>query len=62
MNTVLHELLHVLVSDMGETQKGGALSDSDDEDRFVLSLANALTQVFRDNKWLLAYMQNKLNE
>lgn len=62
VNTVLHELLHVLVSDMGETQKGGALSDSDDEERFVLSLANALTQVFRDNKWLLAYMQNKFNE
>ena len=62
VNTVLHELLHVLVSDMGETQKGGALSDSDDEERFVLSLANALTLVFRDNKWLLAYMQNKFNE
>ena len=62
VNTVLHELLHVLVSDMGETQKGGALSDSDDEERFVFSLSNALTQVFRDNKWLLAYMQSKFNE
>ena len=62
VNTVLHELLHVLVSDMGDTHKGGALSDIEDEERFVFSLSNALTQVFRDNKWLLAYMQSKFNE
>ena len=62
VNTVLHELLHVLVSDMGETQNSGVLSDTDNEERFVLSLSNALTQVFRDNKWLLTYMQSKFNE
>ena len=62
VNTVLHELLHVLVSDMGETQNSGVLSDTDNEERFVLSLSIALTQVFRDNKWLLTYMQSKFNE
>ena len=62
VNTILHELLHVVIMDIGETQKGGLLADDEVEEKFIYNVANYLTQVFRDNKWLLTYMQNKFNE
>jgi Zn-dependent peptidase ImmA (M78 family) len=62
VNTLLHELLHVVITDIGETQKGGLLSDEETEEKFVYNMTNYLTQVFRDNKWLLTYMQTKFNE
>jgi Zn-dependent peptidase ImmA (M78 family) len=62
VNTLLHELLHVVITDIGETQKGGLLADEEVEEKFVYNTANYLTQVFRDNKWFLAYMQTQFNE
>ena len=57
VNTVLHELLHVIVNDIGETQKGGVLAEEETEEKFIYNAANYLSQVFRDNKWLLDYLQ-----
>jgi Zn-dependent peptidase ImmA (M78 family) len=62
VNTILHELLHVVITDIGETQKGGLLADEEVEEKFVYNTANYLTQVFRDNKWFLAYLQTQFNE
>ena len=57
VNTVLHELLHVIINDIGETQKGGVLADEETEEKFIYNAANYLAQVFRDNRWLLDYLQ-----
>ena len=62
VNTILHELLHVIITDTGETQKGGLLADDETEEKFIYNIANCLTQVFRDNKWFLTYMQTQFNE
>jgi len=59
VNTVLHELLHVIINDIGETQKGGVLSDEETEEKFIYNAANYLSQVLRDNKWLLDYLQEQ---
>ena len=57
VNTVLHELLEVIVNDIGETLKGGVLAEEETEEKFIYNAANYLSQVFRDNKWLLDYLQ-----
>ena len=59
VNTVLHELLHVIINDIGETQKGGVLSDEETEEKFIYNAANCLSHVFRDNTWLLDYLQEQ---
>lgn len=59
VNTMLHELLHVIINDIGETQKGGVLSDEETEEKFIYNAANCLSQVFRDNTWLLDYLQEQ---
>jgi len=60
VNTFVHELLHAIVSDMGETGKGGVLSDEDTEEKFVFSQANALTALLFDNKWFVQYLYDKV--
>ena len=60
VNTFVHELLHAIVSDMGETGKGGVLSDEDTEEKFVLTQANALTALLFDNKWFVQYLYDKV--
>ncbi len=60
VNTILHELLHVIINDIGETQKGGVLADDETEEKFTYNAANYLSQVFRDNSWLLDYLQAQL--
>ena len=57
VNTILHELLHVIVNDIGETQKGGVLADDETEEKFIYNASNYLAQIFRDNTWLLDYLQ-----
>ena len=52
--------LHAIVSDMGETGKGGVLSDEDTEEKFVLTQANALTALLFDNKWFVQYLYDKV--
>ena len=59
VNTILHEILHVIINDIGETQKGGVLSDDEIEEKFIYNAANYLSQVLRDNKWLLDYLQEQ---
>ena len=55
------DILIVVVTDIGETQKGGLLAEEETEEKFVYSVANYLSQIFRDNKWLLPYMQSQFN-
>ena len=45
---------------MGETGKGGVLSDEDTEEKFVLTQANALTALLFDNKWFVQYLYDKV--
>jgi len=59
-NTILHEILHAIVQDIGETGKGGALSDEDVEERFILTQSNALTALLYDNKWFMQYLYDQV--
>ena len=60
INTLLHEVFHAIVQDIGETGKGGALSDEDVEERFVLTQSNSLTALLFDNKWFIQNLYNKV--
>tara|TARA_R110002020_G_scaffold2532_5_gene12163 strand:- start:178 stop:519 length:342 start_codon:yes stop_codon:yes gene_type:complete len=61
-NTLLHEILHASVWICSLCQNGQPLQENKDEELVVNSLANNLTQVFIDNKWLLSYLTKKLNK
>jgi hypothetical protein len=60
-NTLLHEILHASVWVSSLSQSGQPLESNKDEELVVNSLSNNLTQVFIDNKWLLPYLIDKLN-
>ena len=59
-NTLLHEILHAIAYTSGETLEGGRLNGDTNEESVVNNFANYLTQVFRDNKWILPYFSEKL--
>ena len=59
-NTLLHEILHAIAYTSGETLEGGRLHGDTNEESVVNNFANYLTQVFRDNKWILPYFSKKL--
>ena len=44
VETLVHEVNHAIY-------KGHALSDSDEEERYVLAMSHGLVQVVRDNPW-----------
>lgn len=48
-NTLMHEILHACHA-VGDLQKG------DDEERIVRTIANQLSQVWRDNPGVIAYL------
>ena len=52
-DTLLHETLHAIWWTAG-------LKDSDDEERVVSALGVGLTQVLRDNPWLLKWLAKAL--
>ena len=60
VNTLIHEILHVCTWVSSLNQTGQPLDLTKDEELVVNSLANNLTQVFIDNKWLLPYLTEKL--
>ncbi len=59
MNTIIHELLHLISAASGEVT-AGALKDDNDEERLVTNFANLLQILFRQNPWFLGYLQAKL--
>ena len=60
-NALLHEILHAGVWIGSLCQSGQPLEERKNEEVVVNSLTNNLVQVFIDNKWLLPYLIEKLN-
>jgi len=58
-NTIIHELMHLIAYASGEVT-AGALTDETVEERVVNNFANLLILMFRQNPWLLHYLQDKL--
>jgi|TARA_R110000803_G_scaffold29952_1_gene67921 hypothetical protein len=61
INTVVHEILHAIAYASAETT-AGALKDDTDEERLVTNFANLLITLFRQNSWLLQYLQEQLSD
>lgn len=59
-NTLIHEILHASSWIAGLSVDGGVLNNDKKEEVVVSSLANLLSQVFRDNSWLLPYLKRSL--
>ena len=59
-NTLLHEVLHGIVYINSLTQTGAPLDKENNEEIVVNTITNGLVQVFRDNKWLLPYLNKKV--
>ena len=58
-NTTLHELMHVIAWLTNETNEG-ALANDTAEERVVNNFTNYLIGIFRENKWLLDYLKERL--
>ena len=59
--TLVHEICHVLTYASGEVT-AGCLKDDTDEERLVNNFANLLITLFRQNAWLLEYLQQRLSD
>jgi hypothetical protein len=59
-NTLLHEVIHACVYQTGLNSQGNLLSKEENEELIVNAISNSLSQVFRDNKWFLPYLQTQL--
>tara|TARA_R110002020_G_scaffold4024_1_gene17717 strand:- start:13 stop:369 length:357 start_codon:yes stop_codon:yes gene_type:complete len=59
-NTIFHELMHSIAWLTCETNDGGALDKDDVEERIVNNFSNYWIGIFRENKWLLDYLKEKL--
>ena len=59
-NTLLHEVIHAVVYQTGLNSEGNVLSKEENEELTVNAISNSLSQVFRDNKWFLPYLQTQL--
>ncbi len=59
-NTFLHELLHASIWVSGLSAEGGVLEPKKREEIVVNVLANSLAQIFRDNSWVLPYLNKGL--
>ena len=60
-NSLLHEVLHASVYHSGLNSEGNCLALEKDEELVVNNLSNTLTQIIRDNKWFLPYIQKHIN-
>jgi len=58
-NTLLHEILHGVAYINSLTQTGQPMDTENKEEIVINTIANSLSQVFRDNKWLLPYFKDK---
>ena len=61
INTIVHELFHLIAYASGEVT-AGCLKDDTDEERLVNNFANLLITLFRQNVWLLEYLQQRLSD
>ena len=59
-NTVVHEILHAVAYINSLTVSGQPLDSENKEEIVINQMTNGLVQVFRDNKWLLPYLKDKL--
>ena len=59
-NTVVHEILHGIAYINSLTASGQPLDSENKEEIVINQITNGLVQVFRDNKWLLPYLKDKL--
>ena len=59
-NTVVHEILHGIAYINSLTASGQPLDSDNKEEVVINQFTNGLVQVFRDNKWLLTYLKDKL--
>ena len=59
-NTVVHEILHGIAYINSLTVSGQPLDNDNKEEVVINQFTNGLVQVFRDNKWLLPYLKDKL--
>ena len=59
-NTVVHEILHGIAYINSLTVSGQPLDTENKEEVVINQFTNGLVQVFRDNKWLLPYLKDKL--
>ena len=59
-NTLLHEILHGVAYVNSLTVSGQPLDSDNKEEVVINQFTNGLVQVFRDNKWLLPYLKDKL--
>lgn len=59
-NCLLHEVIHAVIYQSGLNSEGNCLSNEKDEELAVNAITNQLSQVIRDNKWFLPYMQKNL--
>ena len=60
-NSLLHEVLHSAVYHSGLNSEGNCLATDKDEELVVNNLSNTLSQIIRDNKWFLPYIQKNIN-
>ena len=60
-NSLLHEVLHSAVYHSGLNSEGNCLAQDKDEELVVNNLTNTLSQIIRDNKWFLPYIQKNIN-
>ena len=58
-NTLLHEILPGVAYFNSLTQTGQPLDTENREEVVINTMTNGLSQVFRDNKWLLPYFIKK---
>jgi hypothetical protein len=59
-NCLLHEVIHAVIYQSGLNSDGNCLSNEKDEELAVNAISNQLSQVIRDNKWFLPYIQKSL--
>ena len=59
-NCLLHEVIHAVIYQSGLNSEGNCLSNEKDEELAVSAISNQLSQVIRDNKWFLPYIQKNL--
>ena len=59
-NTMIHEILHGISYIHSLTVSGQPLDTENKEEVVINQMTNGLVQVFRDNKWLLLYLRDKL--
>ena len=59
-NSLLHEV-YSAVYHSGLNSEGNCLAADKDEELVVNNLSNTLSQIIRDNKWFLPYIQKNIN-